>query len=476
MTTLAFEAPQWISIMSILGMIGILGYSFIGYKNLNWCLYFTLFLAAAAFVNAIIGYIYIYYFLGAIVNGGVIGIGAMVYAVNLIKRGKKVGGVAAILISLISLLVGVIYGTYLEKLYNSGMNIIFTIVMVGLLGAFILLISDIPRSRAPAYGKHKTRIAQIAVASIALISIGCTWGLGRIEDKTLNLTIHAFLAFCGAIFTLIQHFSITYRDRQLKLYSAMFTGANILWILITKGVGGFRDPSAQMWAFSVILGVMVFYLIASANSLVSVYYTRYKHSFTTLALIPLAIVHIVLFYLYPFTSWKYMIGLSALSALYLIIHSQKILDDTAPDAENMIYVFAAFYVALTVLLPVGMTYGFKNIAMEGIMGSLIAMLAAVILWVLGEFWDISLVSEKYYPHLVGLSAFAITNIVLWSMGFYTIFACPIALVCLVFSIADIKMTAHDSFTVGMFWSIALSILNGLTFVLAVLSYLGVIGG
>ena len=57
-------------------MLGIVGYSFIGYKNLNWSMRFTLFLCVSTFVNAVMGYTYVFdYLLGAIVNGGIIAFG-----------------------------------------------------------------------------------------------------------------------------------------------------------------------------------------------------------------------------------------------------------------------------------------------------------------------------------------------------------------------------------------------------------------
>ncbi len=475
-TTFGFEVPQWVSVMCILGMIGIVGYSFIGYKNLNWSMIFTLFLCVSAFVNAVMGYRYVLdYLLGAIVNGGIIALGAMAYSVTLIKRGKKAGGIAAILISVVSALTAVLYATSMENLYGTGMNIVFTLVTVGLLSAFILLISDMPRGRAPVYGKHKTRVGQIIISSLAVVSIGCTWGLKGVLDPILSLALHVFLALCGVIYTLIQHFNRTYRDDQLKIISTLFVGANLLWILLTLEIGAFADPQVHVWVLSVILGIVVFYLLSSINSLVGLY-SGLKHTFTAVALIPLGIIHLVLFLVYPFVYWKFMIGITALSALHIFIYGQKILDDTIPSAENMIYLLGAFYAVLTIVVPVGMSYGFLNIAMEGILGLLVAMLASVLLWALGEYWDIELLKKRYYPQLVGLSLFAIVNLVLWALGFYSVFVFPTALAFLIFSVVEIKLTSKASFTVGVFWSIALTVINAITLVLSILSFVGIIGG
>lgn len=475
-TTFGFEVPQWVSVMCILGMIGIVGYSFTGYKNLNWSMIFTLFLCASAFVNAVMGYRYVLdYLLGAIVNGGIIALGAMAYSVTLIKRGKKAGGISAILTSVVSALTAVLYATSMENLYGTGMNIVFTLVTVGLLSAFILLISDMPRGRAPVYGKHKTRVGQIIISSLAVVSIGCTWGLKGVLDPILSLALHAFLALCGVIYTLIQHFNRTYRDDQLKIFSTLFVGANLLWILLTLEIGAFADPQVHVWVLSVILGIVVFYLLSSINSLVGLY-SGLKHTFTAVALIPLGIIHLVLFLVYPFVYWKFMIGITALSALHIFIYGQKILDDTIPSAENMIYLLGAFYAVLTIVVPVGMSYGFLNIAMEGILGLLVAMLASVLLWALGEYWDIELLKKRYYPQLVGLSLFAIVNLVLWALGFYSVFVFPTALAFLIFSVVEIKLTSKASFTVGVFWSIALTVINAITLVLSILSFVGIIGG
>ena len=171
-----------------------------------------------------------------------------------------------------------------------------------------------------------------------------------------------------------------------------------------------------------------------------------------------------------------MIGITALSALYLFIYGQKILDDTMPSAENMIYLLGAFYAVLTIVVPVGMSYGFLNIAMEGILGLLVAMLASVLLWALGEYWYIELLKRRYYPQLVGLSLFAIVNLVLWALGFYSVFVFPTALAFLLFSVIEIKMTSKASFTVGVFWSIALTVINAITLILSILSFVGIIGG
>ena len=475
-TTFGFEVPQWVSVMCILGMLGIVGYSFIGYKNLNWSMIFTLFLCVSAFVNAVMGYTYVFdYLLGAIVNGGIIALGAMAYSVTLIKRGKKAGGIAAILTSVVSALTAVLYATSMENLYGTGMNILFTLVTVGILGAFILLISDMPRGRAPVYGKHKTRVGQIIISSLAVVSIGCTWGLKGVLDPILSLALHAFLALCGVIYTLIQHFNRTYRDDQLKIFSTLFVGANLLWILLTLEIGAFADPQVHVWVLSVILGIVVFYLLSSINSLVGLY-SGLKHTFTAVALIPLGIIHLALFLVYPFVYWKFMIGITALSALYVLIYGQKILDDTMPSAENMIYLLGAFYAVLTIVVPVGMSHGFLNIAMEGIFGLLVAMLASVLLWALGEYWYIELLKRRYYPQLVGLSLFAIVNLVLWALGFYSVFVFPTALAFLLFSVIEIKMTSKASFTVGVFWSIALTVINAITLILSILSFVGIIGG